>query len=159
MANSFFLFFITFFCFTIFVEMGDESMGQFQEITFSSDTTKDLISEAAVHYKTYCAGCHGEYMKSFADQQYAKNQDRDDLFKAIKYGYPDDGMPSFDSTFDDTQINSLVRYIEKAMEDVAQYDFDKSKFNPKDVFEGAGLQFTLEKITNNEKEMLNMSVL
>ncbi len=110
------------------------------------DTVAHDFGNAKVNYANYCAGCHGEYMKSFADQQYSRNRKKEDLTKAIKVGYPDQGMPSFETTFSNEEIGNLVGYIWNAMNDVATYDFAKEEFNPSDTFQSERMIYTLETV-------------
>lgn len=44
-------------------------------------------------------------------------------FKAIKTGYPDEGMPGFDSAFTDDEIHKLIEYIKTGINNVKRYDF------------------------------------
>ncbi|MBK0384050.1 PQQ-dependent sugar dehydrogenase [Pedobacter sp. SD-b] len=94
--------------------------------------TESLIDnkEAAANYKNYCSGCHGEKMDAFVDRKWKYGNGREDLFKAIKNGYPDDGMPSFSKTFTDKQIFNLSDYILTGIENIKKYtNDDKPKSN------------------------------
>src|SRR5690349_10697755 len=53
------------------------------------------------NYRNFCGGCHGEKMDAFVDRVWKHGSDRMDLFKGIKSGYTDEGMPAFDSAFTD----------------------------------------------------------
>ena len=82
------------------------------------DTT---FSQASVHYSTYCGGCHGEKMNAFVDRKWKHGNSRSDLFKAIKDGYEDEGMPAFDSSFTDQEIYNLSDYILQGIKNVDRY--------------------------------------
>ncbi|WP_129713600.1 PQQ-dependent sugar dehydrogenase [Pedobacter sp. SYP-B3415] len=73
------------------------------------------------NYRNYCASCHGEKMDAFADRSWKHGSSRDDLFKSIKKGWPDEGMPSFDSTFTDKEVYALADYILKGIKNVDRY--------------------------------------
>jgi glucose/arabinose dehydrogenase len=75
------------------------------------------------NYKNYCAGCHGEKMDAFVDRKWKHGNSEQDLFKAIKVGYHDEGMPGFDSAFTDEEIKDLVDYIVTGIKNVQRYDF------------------------------------
>ena len=79
------------------------------------------FGKAAVHYQTYCGGCHGEKMNAFADRKWKHGNSRDDLFKAIKHGYKDEGMPAFDETFTDKETYQLADYIITGIKNVDRY--------------------------------------
>ncbi|EDM37319.1 hypothetical protein PBAL39_09256 [Pedobacter sp. BAL39] len=79
---------------------------------------KDLPAE---NYRTYCSGCHGEKMDAFVDRQWKHGNKKEDLFNTIKHGNANDGMPSFDSTFTDKEINELADYILTGIKNVDRY--------------------------------------
>ncbi len=101
---------------------------------------------AVVNYKNYCASCHGEKMDAFVDRKWKYGSKKEDLFKAIKVGYPDDGMPGFDSAFNDNEINELADYILKGIENVKKYDFANEKTSLPDVFKSDELNYKAEKV-------------
>lgn len=76
------------------------------------------------NYAEYCSGCHGETMVAFVDRNWKYGNKDEDLFKSIKYGYPNDGMSSYDTTFTDQEISDLVTYIQEGIKDRKAYDFD-----------------------------------
>ncbi len=84
----------------------------------TEDTT---LGKAAINYQTYCSGCHGEKMNAFADREWKHGKSREDLFKAIKIGYPNGGMPAFDSAFSDNDIYQLSDYIITGIKNVDRY--------------------------------------
>lgn len=83
------------------------------------------FSTAKANYTEYCAGCHGEQMQAFVDRKWKYGKADEDLFKAIKQGYTEDGMPSYDTTFTDEAINELVSYIQTGIANVDQYEFEE----------------------------------
>ncbi len=68
-------------------------------------------TNAAKQYKQYCGGCHGGQMATFVNHQWKLGKTKAAIFKGIKYGYPDDGMPGFDTTFNDKEIYALTDYL------------------------------------------------
>jgi glucose/arabinose dehydrogenase len=85
------------------------------------------FSAAKASYTEYCAGCHGEQMQAFVDRKWKYGKSDDDLFKAIKEGYTEDGMPSYDTTFTDEAIHELVAYIQTGIANVDQYQFEEAE--------------------------------
>jgi glucose/arabinose dehydrogenase len=84
-----------------------------------------LEEKAELNYRNYCGGCHGEKMDAFVDRQWKHGNTKDDLFKAIKNGYANEGMPAFDSTFTDKEIRELSDYILKGIKNVDRYGAGK----------------------------------
>lgn len=83
------------------------------------------FSAAKASYEEFCAGCHGEQMQAFVDRKWKYGKTDDALFKAIKEGYTEDGMPSYDTTFTDDEITELVSYIQTGIANVDQYEFEE----------------------------------
>jgi glucose/arabinose dehydrogenase len=78
------------------------------------------------NYKNFCGGCHGEKMDAFVDRKWKYGNSREDLFKGIKHGYADGGMPAYDSAFNDKEIYALADYILEGIKNLKRYDFDKA---------------------------------
>lgn len=66
---------------------------------------------AGKQYRQYCAGCHGNEMKTFVNHEWKFGKTRSAVFKAIKYGYPTTGMPAYDVTFTDKETYNLTDYL------------------------------------------------
>lgn len=96
------------------------------------------------NYANYCAGCHGEKMDAFTDRRWKHGNKLPDLIKAIKMGYPDEGMPAFRKTFTDAEITQLSEYILKGIKNVEAYDFDSAPVS--DVFKSDNLTVKLEPV-------------
>ena len=95
----------------------------------STNTGMDLpavmnyADSAEKNYQNFCSGCHGEKMDAFVDRQWKHGSGKADMFKAIKFGYANEGMPAFDAAFSDKAINALADYIVKGVENVKRYNF------------------------------------
>ncbi|MEJ8801550.1 PQQ-dependent sugar dehydrogenase [Pontibacter sp. H249] len=87
----------------------------------------EQLQNAKAAYIGYCSGCHGEELEAFTDRKWKHGSSSEDLFKAIKHGYPDEGMPAFAEAFTDKEINNLVAYIQNGIKEVKQYDFSEEK--------------------------------
>lgn len=81
------------------------------------------LATPEANYKNYCAGCHGEKMDAFVDRKWKHGNSEQDLIKAIKTGYPDEGMPGFDAAFTDDEIKDLADYILTGIKNVNRYSF------------------------------------
>jgi glucose/arabinose dehydrogenase len=113
--------------------------------------------QAAVHYRQYCGGCHGEKMDAFVDRQWKHGNTRADLFKAVKFGYYDEGMPAFDSAFTDAEIYALADYMLEGIERFREFEF---KEEPKvNSFEGGGLTLKLDTVVSGLRSIWAMAFL
>ena len=81
---------------------------------------------ASANYKEYCASCHGEKLETFVDRQWIYGNSWNEVYKAIKVGYPDDGMPAYDTAFTDKEISDLVDYILGGIESVTSESFKET---------------------------------
>ncbi|MBC7886242.1 MAG: PQQ-dependent sugar dehydrogenase [Ferruginibacter sp.] len=77
------------------------------------------------NYKNFCSGCHGEKMDAFVDRKWKYGNTKEDIFKGIKQGYPDGGMPSFEAAFTNEEIYELSDYILTGIKNLKRYNFDK----------------------------------
>jgi glucose/arabinose dehydrogenase len=81
---------------------------------------------AAANFQEWCAGCHGQEAESFIDYDWKYGDTKEDLVKGIKYGYPNDGMPAYEETFSDKEIEALAAYILNEIADQKdRYSFEE----------------------------------
>lgn len=74
------------------------------------------IAAGAVTYSKTCVPCHGTKGEggvgpNLTDDYWLHGGAVADLFKTIKYGYPDKGMQSWQSTYSPIQMQELASYI------------------------------------------------
>lgn len=101
------------------------------------------------NYQSYCSGCHGAKVNAFADRKWKYGKNPEELFKSIKFGYKDGGMPAFAETFKDEEIKALADYIIKGIENVDRYSFNnKSK---SDIFETENGKIKLQNVFDKAK--------
>ena len=103
------------------------------------------LKNAEANYKTYCANCHGENLKSFIDREWIYGNSWNEVFQGIKYGYPDDGMSAYDTTFTDKEIAELTDFILGGIENLTSESF-KEKPDFSGVIESEDLDFRLETV-------------
>ena len=84
------------------------------------------IKDVEKNYKSFCAGCHGEKLDAFVDRKWKYGNSREDLFKGIKYGYLNGGMPAYDSAFNTKEIYALADYILAGIKNRERYDFNET---------------------------------
>lgn len=98
------------------------------------------------NYKTYCASCHGQDLNTFIDREWLYGSSWNEVFKSIKYGYPDGGMSAYDTTFTDKEIGELSSYILKGIENQTKEDFKSSRKNWAGLIPSENLDFRLDTI-------------
>jgi glucose/arabinose dehydrogenase len=79
---------------------------------------------AAINYQKYCAGCHGGNLEKFAAKAWMEEEGTKSAFNSIKSGIENIGMPSFQKTFTDSEIEALALYVKKGIPE------DKSMLKP-----------------------------
>ena len=70
-------------------------------------------------YLARCASCHGERLQggntqSLVDGVWQFGSDRGYVFRNIKYGIPHLGMPSYEQTLSDRQIDQIIDFLHDA---------------------------------------------
>lgn len=94
----------------------------------SPSNVDDTASEKKARkiYAQNCSGCHGEIMEAFVDRKWKTSIAVDSIFKRIKYGSPDLGMPSFNKTISDKDIRKMSEMLVKFIDDVDSYKPSKN---------------------------------
>jgi cytochrome c553 len=128
------------------IHFGFNSHDNYVPVTKTINRT-NIIATPAENYANYCAGCHGEKMDAFTDRQWKHGNKLQDLIKAIKNGYADEGMPAFGKRFTDTEIKELSEYILKGIKNVEAYNFDNAPLG--DVFKSEKLTVKIEPVATD----------
>ena len=111
-------------------------------MSFNTAEKSPLKADPAANYKTYCASCHGGKMDMFVDRNWKFGNKKEDLFKTIKNGQADVGMPAFGETLTDQEISGLADYILTGIKNVNKYTVDD---RPKsDLFQTEAMKIKLE---------------
>lgn len=131
-------------------------------LLFCIQANEPTPADPASNYENFCAGCHGAQMDAFVDRRWKHGNSKEDLFNTIKMGYPDDGMPAFDTAFTDAEIQALADYILTGIEKVKRYDFAAKQESPTAfqtekmgiraelVAEGVGVPWSLAFLQNGD---------
>ena len=117
-------------------------------VAFTFRKSQSEYNNAEADYAEYCASCHGAKLKSFVDRKWIYGNSWNEVFQSIKTGYPDDGMPAYDTTFTDSEISDLVNYILSGIEDLER-DFFRKKPNFEGVVKSEELSFRLELVVGD----------
>jgi glucose/arabinose dehydrogenase len=96
----------------------------------------------ATNYRNYCAGCHGEKMDMFVDRKWKFGNKKENLFKSIKSGRENEGMPAFGESLSDKEINALADYILEGIKNVDKYTVNDQPVS--DLFKTEALNIKLE---------------
>lgn len=142
----------------IFTFLGAIAIVAYLSLGLQDKTEPSLqVATPAENYASYCSGCHGAKMNAFADRKWTHGKTPQDLFKSIKFGYKEGGMPAFAETFKDEEIKALADYIIKGIENVDRYAFnDKPK---SDLFETENGKIRLVKVFDKAKTAWGMAFL
>lgn len=103
------------------------------------------FAAAKANYDNYCSGCHGAQMDAFVDRKWKYGSQKADLIKGIKYGYDKDGMPAYDTTFTDQEVEELADYILVGIQNLDRYSFS-NRPGANTIFEAEDLKYTIEKV-------------
>lgn len=109
-------------------------------------------------YAEYCGGCHGEKMEAYIDRKWVHGNTRNDLFKAIKDGYPDEGMPAFRDAFTDEQIYQLTDYMLEGIKKLKEYDFQGTS-RRENLFTSESATLKLDTVTSGLSSVWAMAFL
>ncbi len=112
-----------------------------------TSVTVEVSHDPAVNYQTFCGGCHGVKLEAFVDQRWKYGKEKEDLIKGIEVGYEDDGMPAFDVTFSDQEVENLADYILNGIQHVEQFHFQKQP-SQEELTVSEDQPFRLEKIVD-----------
>jgi glucose/arabinose dehydrogenase len=115
-----------------------------QSFFFDDKEIAGAPASVEANYQNFCGGCHGEKMDAFVDRQWKHGNSLQEMIYGIKIGYPIEGMPGFDSAFNDQEIKELAEYILTGIENVKKYNF---KETPKsNVFKSESLTIKLDTV-------------
>lgn len=101
----------------------------------SSDSKSANRGSAETNYKNFCAGCHGVNLERFTVKPWMDDEGISQAFESIKFGIIDIGMPAFEQTFTDDEIEKLAVYVKEKI------PRDRSTLKP---------AFTAEGVINSE---------
>jgi glucose/arabinose dehydrogenase len=93
---------------------------------------------AAMNYSTYCAGCHGDNLEKFTAKKWMDEPGNASVIQSIKLGIESQGMPSFQKTFTEDELEELAAYVKKGIPE------DKSLLKPA-VFPGGVMETEVQK--------------
>jgi glucose/arabinose dehydrogenase len=114
--------------------------------------------KAALNYKNFCSGCHGDKMDAFVDRVWKHGTSKNDLFKAIKVGYEDEGMPGFDTAFTDQEITDLSEYMLTGIQRFKQYQFQDATVK-ENYFPSENINLKLDTVVKGLKSVWGMAFL
>ncbi len=114
-------------------------------VTRLDDDTLKALENAEGLYKEYCSGCHGNEIQIFVNRSWRYGTDETELYNTISRGVEDDGMPAFEESFTEQQINDLVTYIQYHIVNLNRYEFDDD-FSVSDTFAAAQFNYYLEEV-------------
>lgn len=84
------------------------------------------MASADVTFKKFCSTCHGDNGDVFVDRKWKHGSTRDSIMMNIRAGFPDLGMPKWDSVITEQDAADLADYLMKAIENRKKFDFTDS---------------------------------
>jgi aldose sugar dehydrogenase len=79
-----------------------------------ADDEKKLVA-AETNYRKFCSGCHGANLEKFAAKAWMDEEGTSSAFNSIKFGIENIGMPAFQKTFTNREIEELAAYVKKGI--------------------------------------------
>ena len=94
----------------------EKAANNVDENTVKLITDKDQLAAAKQIFTTVCAACHtatgaGNVGPNLTDDYWLHGGSIKDVFKTIKYGWPDKGMKSWKDDYSPVQIAQLASYV------------------------------------------------
>ncbi|MGB3851733.1 MAG: PQQ-dependent sugar dehydrogenase [Tunicatimonas sp.] len=114
-----------------------------------SDSVPDaVLTQAETHFQNYCTGCHGQQMQAFVDRKWKHGKEQADLVASITKGHADAGMPGFEKTLTEAEIEGLATYIRTGIDNVERYSFQEQTLAT-DTFRTEQLRFDLDTLASD----------
>jgi cytochrome c oxidase cbb3-type subunit 3 len=98
-------------------EFAKLSANNIDEVSVVMIEDKSKLTEAENIFKSTCSPCHGSLGEgnqigpNLTDEYWIHGGSIKDVFKTIKYGYPDKGMQSWQTQFSPSEIQLLASFI------------------------------------------------
>jgi aldose sugar dehydrogenase len=102
--------------------------------------------DAAENYQRYCASCHGEQLNRFVAEEWKHGKAWHEVYRSMAQGYPDGGMPAFDTTFTDKELAELTDYILEGIENKTKAEIEQQRPDFSGVIESEDLAFRLDTV-------------
>ncbi len=119
----------------------------------SQTLSGEAFAEAHRRYMQVCAACHGaDWMGgqggSLVDGKWRRGGDPAQVFRSIKEGWPESGMPGFAALFGDDEISTFVAYLDEAGRIHAERQSEKAETPPDRDLTAAGETFRVETVVD-----------
>ena len=109
----------------------------------------ELTQEAVAQiYRNNCGGCHGQRLESFVERDWVYGNSRDEVYASIKEGYPDNGMPSYESFLTETELQAITDYILSEIEGKTKEMLLEENPDLSEVIQSENMDFRLEVMTD-----------
>jgi len=103
----------------------------------------DRFENARANYMNFCAGCHGDKPEEYLSKKWMYGKDYASVFKSIKDGREEIGMPSFEAAFSDDEIRDISLFL---LEEGNKERFYRALDEQKQVYETRGQKYTVDTI-------------
>jgi len=94
--------------FSIYVLSNCDSSKKVSNQEADQNTLKEIstINSPEENYANFCADCHGKKLEQFIDRKWTNGHSKADVIKSIKYGIVSGGMPAYEKTFSQKEIEA-----------------------------------------------------
>lgn len=101
--------------------------GPSQNLVLNKNIPQEKKNDTHALFAEFCAGCHHTNRSSFQDRDWQFGNNPEDIFRSIKFGQPELGMPAFEKGFTDKELYALTDYIiELSKDEKLKYQISSS---------------------------------
>ena len=116
-------------------------------------------TDAATHYATLCASCHGEQGAAFVSRTWKYGNTRPEVVKTIAMGNLEVGMPAFGAALKPSEIEVLADYVLASPGRGDRYNFAESNTPKSNIFKAASMTVRLDTIARGVQNPWGMAFL
>jgi len=82
-----------------------------QEVVQKTSNKISTVNSPEENYAIFCADCHGRKLEEFIERKWTNGESKMDVIKSIKYGIVSEGMPAYEKSFSQQEIEELAAFI------------------------------------------------
>jgi len=114
-------------------DLGSETTPTIVQDTIEETSTEEVEPvdttwlAAEANFMEYCTSCHGNEVNAFVDRKWEYGNTKEEIIMSIRDGIINEGMPAYDTTFTDLELDELAEYILIGIADRESYNNDKTE--------------------------------
>ncbi len=132
------------------VEVDEIDEEEEEEEPIEEEPTQEVLTDSLVRaiYRNNCGGCHGQNLASFVERDWKYGNDTSDIIASIADGYAENGMPGYDKTFTNKEIEALAVFIMTEIEGKTKDMLLEDNPDLSGLIESDDLNFRLETMSD-----------